>query len=170
MERDEKIKVLMEKAKISQEEAEEVLEKCNWDVIDSIIYIERKAKEEKRQEETKEEPKGQYHQEKSAGFGEIIGRIAKFIGRAIGKGNVNYLEIRKEGKRPIRISLTISAILLIVGFWFFTILAVIGLFLGYKYSIVGPNVKGDKVNDILGKASESADNIKSDFKEGNKES
>lgn len=165
MEKDEKIKVLMDKAKVSHEEAEEVLVKCNWDVIDSIIYLERKSKDEQKREESKEE----YHKEKSAGIGTIIGRIAKFIGRAIGKGNVNYLEIRKENKRPIRISLTISAILLIVGFWAVTILLVLGLFFGYRYSIVGPNINSNKVNDILGKASESADNIKSDFKEGHKE-
>ena len=161
MERDEKIKLLMEKAKISHEEAVEVLEKCNWDVIDSIIYLEKKSKEEANREENRKE--------KSAGIGAIIGRTVKFIVKAICKGNENHFEVRKEDKKPIKISLTISAILLIIGFWPVTILLVVGLFLGYKYSITGPNVNVNKVNDILDKASQSADNIKSDFKESSKE-
>ena len=56
-------------------------------------------------------------------------------------------------------------ILLIIAFWPIAALLVIGLFLGYKYSITGSGINADKVNDILNKASESADNIKDDFKE-----
>ncbi len=175
MERDEMIKVLMEKAKVSQEEAEEALQKCDSDLLDSIIYLEKKGKVEDNAtntiievaEENKKES-DENHKKKCGGIGEVIGRIFKFIGKAIGKGNENYFEIIKESKKPVKISLTISALLLIVGFWPVAILLVIGLFLGYKYSITGPDINTDKVNDILGKASESADNMKSDFKEGYK--
>ena len=179
MERNEMIKVLMEKAKVSHEEAEEALQKCDWDVLDSIIYLERKGKVENNEtntiievaEESKEENKkesDENHKKKSWGIGEVIGRIFKFIGKVIDKGNENYFEIRKESKKPIKISLTISALLLIIAFWPVAILLVVGLFLGYKYSITGPDINTDKVNDILDKASESADNIKDDFKEGYK--
>ena len=41
-----------------------------------------------------------------------------------------------------------------------------GLFCGYKYSIVGPHINYEGVNDIFEKVSESADTIKKDFKEG----
>lgn len=169
MERDEMIKILMEKTNVSHEEAEEVLQKCNWDLIEAVIYLERKRNNEvativesKNKEEYKEESR------KNGGVGEVIGRIFKFIGKVIGKGNRNYFEIRKENEKPIKISLTISVLLLIVAFWLVMILLVAGLFFGYKYSITGPNIKADKVNDILGKASESAGNIKDDFKEGYK--
>ena len=46
------------------------------------------------------------------------------------------------------------------------ILLVIGLFCGYKYSVSGPDVKCDGVNDIFEEVSRSADTIKRDFKEG----
>lgn len=179
MERNEMIKTLMDKTKISHDEAEEVLEKCDWDLLDSIIYLERKGKvennetttiievAEKDQKQNKNE-NDKKHEEKSGGIGEIIGKIFKFIGKVIRKGNENHFEIRKENEKPIRISLTISAFLLLIGFWFVAILLVIGLFLGYKYSITGPNINSDKVNDIFGKVSESAENIKDDFKEGYK--
>ncbi len=177
MDRNEMIEVLMSKAKISREEAEEVLQKNNWDVLDSIIYLEREGKvgsnvnnkiievAEESNEKNKRES-DENHKEKSGGIGEVIGRIVKFIGKIIGKGNENYFEVRKENKKPIKISLTISILLLIIAFCPVSILLIIGLFLGYKYSITGPYINNDKVNDVLKKASKSANDIKDDFKEG----
>lgn len=172
MERNEMIKVLMEKAKVSHEEAEEALQECDFDLLDSIIYLERKGKVENNEtntiievdEENKKESDGN-QKKKCGGIGEVIGRIIKFIGKVIDKGNKNDFEISKESKKPIKISLTISALLLIVAFWPVVVLLVVGLFSGYKYSITGPDINTNKVNDILNKASESADNIKDDFKE-----
>lgn len=181
MERDEMIKILMEKAKISHEEAEEVLQICDWDLLDSIIYLERKGKienneattvievEQESKEEYKEENKkegSKNKKKKSGGIGTVIGRIFKFIGKLISKGNENHFEITKENEKPIKISLIISVLLLIFAFWPVVILLVVGLFFGYKYSITGSNINNDKVNDILDKVSESANNIKDDFKEG----
>ena len=160
MERNEMIKVLMEKTKISYEEAEEALQECDFDLLDAIIYLERKGKIENNEsntiievaeaseEENKKESDGK-HKKKCGGIGEVIGRIIKFIGKAIDKGNKNNFEIRKESKKPIEISLTISALLLIIAFWPVAILLLVGLFLGYKYSITGPDINNDKVNDIL---------------------
>lgn len=47
MERNEMIEVLMEKGKVSREEAQAALENCDWDLLDSIIYLERKEKVKK---------------------------------------------------------------------------------------------------------------------------
>jgi len=69
--------------------------------------------------------------------------------------NKNDFEISKESKKPIKISLTISALLLIVAFWPVAVLLVVGLFSGYKYSITGPDINTDKVNDILNKTHEN---------------
>lgn len=41
MKRNEMIEILMGKANVIHEEAEEALEKCNWDLLDSIIYLEK---------------------------------------------------------------------------------------------------------------------------------
>lgn len=175
MEREEMIKTLIEKANVSHEEAEEALEKCNWDVLDSIIYLERNRKSYNNEtntivevvEDSKENE--ETHKNKSCGIGEIIGRIFKFIKKAVRKGNENYFEITKNDTKPIRISLTISVILLLIAFWPVGIMLVVGLLFGYKYSITGPDTS-NKVNDIFDKASETANNIKNDFKESYKES
>lgn len=173
MERNEMIEVLMRKANVSREEAEEALEKCNDDILDAIVYFERIGKVgnnevttiiEVKEEDQKQENKN--NEEKCGGIGEIIGRIFRFAGKFIRKGNENHFEIRKENEKPIKISLTISALLLIFLFIPSMVLLIVGLFCGYKYSISGPNIKYDGVNDVFEQASKSADNIKKDFKEG----
>jgi len=173
MERNEMIEILMGKANISRIEAEEALEKSDWDLLDAIFYLEKMGKFEDRnttiievKEKDNERKENQKKEDKSGGVGEIVGRIFKFIGKMIKKGNENYFEIRKENEKPIKVSLTISALLLVLFFWAVAILLVVGLFCGYRYSMSGPNMNCNGVNDVLEKVSESADNIKKDFKEG----
>ncbi|MBM7833308.1 DUF4342 domain-containing protein [Clostridium sardiniense] len=177
MERNEMIEILTKKANVSNEEAQEVLEKCNFDLLDSIIYLERSGKVEnnetttiiemKKEDQEKEESKeNKEHDEKFGGIGEVVGRVFKFLGKILKKGNNHFFEVRKENEKPIRISLTISVIALVFLSVPSIILLIVGLFCGYKYSISGPNVNYDGVNNIFEEVSKSAENIKSDFKEG----
>ncbi len=109
MGKNEMIEIIIAKANITREEAIEVLEKCNWDIIDSIIYLEKNGKignnetttiievkeEEQQQDKEKNSKK---HEEKYGGIGEMVGRMFKFIGKLIRKGNENYFEIKKRMK------------------------------------------------------------------------
>ncbi len=191
MERDIMIKRLMEKADISTEEAVEVLERCNWDLLDAIIDLERRGKlrgsksdtiidvvpvenynntynqEEANKQDYNAKANGEEKKEESCGgFGELIGRLFRFIGKLIKKGNKNFFDAKKENEKPIRIPLTIAAVFIVFLSIPSIILLVIGLFCGYKYSISGPDIKCDGVNDMFEEVSKSADNIKRDFKEG----
>lgn len=175
MERNEMIEVLMGKANVSREEAQEVLEICNWDLLDSVIYLERRGKVENNEtttiievkaEEQEKKEENKKHEEKFGGIGEVIGRMFKFLGKFIRKGNENFFEVRKESEKPIRISLTISLLLLIFLSVPCIILLIVGLFCGYKYSISGPSMNYEGVNTVFEEVSKSADTIKKDFKEG----
>lgn len=175
MERNEMIEVLIGKANVSREEAQEVLKICNWDLLDSIIYLERRGKVENNEtttiiqvkaEEQNKKEENKKHEEKFGGIGEIIGRMFKFLGKFLKKGNENFFEIRKDNEKPIRISLTISLLLLIFLSLPCIILLIVGLFCGYKYSISGSSMNYDGVNTVFEEVSKSADNIKKDFKEG----
>ena len=191
MERDIMIKRLMEKAEITTEEAVEVLERCNWDLLDAIIYLERRGKLRGSKRDTiidvvpVVDYKNTYNQEEASkqdyngkadseekqeeccgGFGELVGRMFKFIGKLIKKGNNNFFDAKKENEKPIRIPLTIAVVFIVFLSIPSIILLVIGLFFGYKYSISGPDIKCDGVNDIFEEVSKSADNLKRDFKEG----
>ena len=169
------IEVLMGKANVSREEAQEVLEICNWDLLDSVIYLERRGKVENNEtttiievkaEEQEKKEENKKHEEKFGGIGEVIGRMFKFLGKFIRKGNENFFEVRKENEKPIRISLTISLLLLIFLSLPCIILLIVGLFCGYKYSISGPSMNYEGVNTVFEEVSKSADTIKKDFKEG----
>ncbi|MDU2671633.1 MAG: DUF4342 domain-containing protein [Clostridium sp.] len=175
MERNEMIEVLMGKANVSREEAQEVLEICNWDLLDSVIYLERRGKVENNEtttiievkvEEQEKKEENKKHEEKFGGIGEVIGRMFKFLGKFIRKGNENFFEVRKESEKPIRISLTISLLLLIFLSVPSIVLLIVGLFCGYKYSISGPSMNYEGVNTVFEEVSKSADTIKKDFKEG----
>ena len=175
MERNEMIEILIGKANVSAEEAKETLEKCDWDLLEAIIYLERRGKVENNEtttiikvKEEKQDKKedNKKHGEKFGGIGEVIGRIFKFVGKFIKKGNNRFFEVRKESEKPIRISLTISILLLVFLSVPSVVLLIIGLFCGYKYSIVGPNGNYEGVNNIFEEVSKSADTIKRDFKEG----
>lgn len=168
MEKKEMIEKLMNKANVSYEKAEEVLEKCNWDMLDAIIYLEREKIEEEESKSVVCVPEIHNDNEGHDGLGRLLGRMFKFIGKIIRKGNVNYFHINKEGKEPIKISITISTVLLILAFWPVMILLIIGLFSGYKYSIKGKGIKCNEVNNVFNKASEAADSIKNNFNEGYK--
>ncbi|MGL4453255.1 MAG: DUF4342 domain-containing protein [Sarcina sp.] len=100
------------------------------------------------------------------GIGEIIGRIFRFIGKIIKKGNTMYLEVKKDGEKTIRISLTLSVIFLVFLSVPTIILLVTGLFMGYKYSVSSKDMNCAGVNSMFDEISKSADTIKKDFKEG----
>lgn len=100
------------------------------------------------------------------GIGEIIGRIFRFIGKIIKKGNTMYLEVKKDGEKTIRISLTLSIIFLVFLSVPTIILLVSGLFMGYKYSVSSKDMNCTGVNSMFDEISKSADTIKKDFKEG----
>ena len=176
MERIEMVEKLMSKADVSYEEAQAALEQSNWDLLDAMIYLERQGKTKTAKESkaivlvkgNNNESSESNKEKKHGGVGTVFGRFCRFVKNLISKGNANYFEINKEGEKPIKISLTISTILLILAFWPVVVLLIVGLFLGYKYSLTGPDVKGDTVNDILGKASSSAEDIKNDFNQGYK--
>lgn len=174
MEREEMIKVLMEKTGIGREEAIAALNECDWDLLNSIIYVERSHKskgydystiiEENKGKDKKE--KGKENGSSFLGIGAIIGRICRFIGKFIKKGNALFFEASKGNEKPVRISVTVLVLLLIFFTFPVAIVLCVGLFCGYKYSISGHNPKYDCVNETFKKASESAENIKNDFKEG----
>lgn len=169
MERNEMVKLLMEKTKVTKEEAIEALENSKWDLLDAIVYLERKGKVENNQVTTiiEVESKSEENKEESfGGIGEIIGRVFKFAGKVLKKANEHYFEVRKDGEKPIRMPLTISAVLLIFLFVPTIVLLAAGLFFGYKYSIAGKTVNYNGVNNIFDGISKSAESMKKEFKEG----
>ena len=60
-------------------------------------------------------------------------------------------------------SLLITSAVILIAFWFFGILLVVGLFCDCKYYFQGMDTTSINLNEICEKASETCGNIKNDF-------
>ncbi|WP_427339560.1 DUF4342 domain-containing protein [Caloranaerobacter sp. DY30410] len=88
----EKIDLLRERTGVSYKEAKEILEKCNGDVVEALIYIE---------ENRKSWPQN---------IGNIGDEILEKIRESIRKGNVTKILLKKDGETIMNIPVTAGAI------------------------------------------------------------
>lgn len=174
MEQFEKVEKLREKANVTYEEAKEALEANNWDILDAMVYLEKLGKvngptvtsytTNNENHSSTENSSSQNSNETT--FGEIIGKFFSFCEKVIRKGNENYFEIERRNDKPINMPVTVFVLLLIIFPYIVLPLMVLGLFFGLKYSFRGADIESKPVNDFMDKASETAENIKNDFKSG----
>ena len=160
------VKKLKEYANITYEEAKEVLEQANGDLLDAVIIL------EKQNRINSPEGVGTFNSNPAAAapgkegktpgndktdkisFGDVMGDIFGWVRKIIHKGNVNSFEARKGEERILKIPLNLLAILLIFGMWIVIPLLILGLVFGYRYSFKGPDV--NQANQELHKVSEAA--------------
>lgn len=83
----EKVDQVIERTYATYAEAKEALEACDGDVVNALIYIERKREEEIKEEENREEEKAESFEE-----------VKKFVKDLIDKGNVARVRIIKDDK------------------------------------------------------------------------
>lgn len=170
MEHIEMAEKLRDKAGVGYEDAKMALEEANWDMLDAMVLLEKQGKINRLATtySTKQEPPKEEYQAppKSKGVGEMVGKFFKWLGELIGKGNRNNFNVEKNGERVFSIPVTVFVLLLIIFpiLPFTLMLLVVGLFFGFGYNFSGPDLGRDDVNDVMGKASKVADNIKEEFK------
>ena len=165
----EMVEKLREKANVSYEQAKEALEKSNWDILDAMILLEREGNVSGAASATYSTNGGAGESAESKkstrpGFGEVLTRILKWIGSVLKIGNENEIVIEKGDEHLAAVPVTIFVLLLIVGFWIIVPLLILGLFFGYKYSVRGPQLGKESVNDAINKASKVVEDIKEEFK------
>ena len=177
MEHIEMVEKLREKANISYEEAKAALEQTNWDLLDAMVFLEkegkvhdertaRKASYSTKNEKKENDSYASYDIPRdTVGVGDLFSRFFKFLGKIIGKGNRNYLNVTKNGELMFGIPITIFVILVLIFAGLPFVLLIVGLFFGYEYSVSGPELGRDEVNNVMNKASEVADSIKEEFKD-----
>ena len=168
----EKVQQLKEHADISYEEAKEVLERANGDLLEAVILLEREnrisspktggyyhSKEEAKTVPTEPEAKSRQSYEKDKAdrisIGEVLGDFFRWAGKILHKGNVNSLRVEKDGGSVMQIPITLLVILLFAAFWVVIPLAIIGLVFGYRYGFQGPDFDNTKVNRTVDKVSDA---------------
>lgn len=139
------IEKLKEKVNISYADAKEALEKCNGDLLEALIYVEKENK-------IKADPR----ENKSSGFGDTLKRGVK-------RCNDTRLVISKNDETVLNLSLTIFIILAIVAapFVFFALL--LALFTGHKFRVKTTGCEETRINktfdDISAAASKVTDKV-----------
>ncbi len=163
---------LKEHANITYEEAKEVLERADGDLLEAVIILEREnrmappktggyyhsAGDQTAAENDQSEKTHKANEKDKAdriSFGEVLGDFFRWAGRMLHKGNVNNLQVEKDDKRIMVIPITLLVISLFVAFWVVIPLGIIGLVFGYRYRFQGPDFDKTNVNETVDKVSDA---------------
>lgn len=164
------VEKLQTKTNISYEEAKSILEKNNWNILDSMLYLEEHGKVEKpsvsifytngEKANNDREDRGSNDYESKNNFEGIFESVCKFIDKC----NNIFLEIKRRDKLLLKMPLTVVIVLLFFGFWMIIPLMILGLFFDIEFSLSPKMVNTNKVNKVLHDISENVQNIKMKFK------
>ncbi len=185
MENFEKVEKLREKTGVSYEDAKTVLEQHNYDMLDAIIELERQGKVAQPKEGTytagasqemenvKKFELAQMQYEKDCkknhfkeGFRNLVDLCKKLFEKSL---EIDFC-INKDGRKVAGVPVLVLIILLLGFFWVTLPLLVIGLFFGITYNFTGVDKVVVDVNDVCDKASQTAENIKNEFKKDEEKS
>lgn len=78
----------------------------------------------------------------------------------IRKGNANSFEVLKDQDSKASAPITAFVLLLIFAPWITIPLLIIGLFFGFRYRFIGPDLSDNTVNDAMNTAADAAVNLK----------
>lgn len=135
------IEKLKEKVNISYADAKEALEKCNGDLVDALIYVEKENKIKAAPEE-----------KKTSGFWDTIKRGVK-------RCNATRLVISKNDETILNISLTIFIILGLIATPFVLVLLLLLLFTGHKFRVKTAEFNEAKINKTFDDISDAASKV-----------
>lgn len=179
----EQVEKLREYADITYDEAKIALENADGDILQALIDLERQGKVKApqgggqyrsggsamicstQQDESGKKTNSQSSNctgEKSA-FSRNMGRLFRWMGEVVHKGNVNAFVVEKDGNSIMRLPITVLVLLLLFTFWIVVPLVIVGMFFGFRYLIQGPDIKSSRVNDAMNTVADAAEEIKRDI-------
>ncbi|WP_422485802.1 DUF4342 domain-containing protein [Gudongella sp. DL1XJH-153] len=176
----EQVEKLREYANISYEEAKVALEETDGDILEAIVNLEKRNRinrpegggtfnSNERQQESHEKSGGTtgnktYTRPERSSFGQMIGKFFRSLGDIISKGNRNTFEVMQGQEKVMSIPVTVMAVLLLFTFWITIPLVILGMFFGYRYRIVGPDLGREDVNRAMDSVADAAENFKNEVK------
>ena len=169
----EMIEKLVAMEKVSFEEARDALRACNGDMIEAVVFLERKAKANAKANavedadqtaDTRESVKAEEEKktkEDTRNTGSSFGsKLRGFCVKAKDFLMNNSLRIIRNEDEFVRIPAWLAAIVVVFAFHITAIVLIVSLFLGCRYSFVGKDDMS-KANEMMGKASDMAEELKS---------
>ena len=146
----EQIEMLKERAHVSYQEAKEILERCNGDVVEALIELEKQSKV------TAKAPIGESG---ACGFGSTTKKIFKATEGLLKKGNEIKFVIKKAENTVVDIPLN-AAILVTIIAPPVTIVGVLGaLVTGHKIKFVRPDGGDMCINKHIDKISTAVNSV-----------
>ena len=90
----------------------------------------------------------------------IAKKIWTVLKKAVEYGNRNHFQIHRKEETVLELPVTVLVILIIAAFWVTIPLLVLGLFLGCRYSFIGPDLGKAIVNGAMDAAAKTAEKVK----------
>lgn len=173
MERLEMVEKLKNKVNVSYEEAKVALEKCNWDILDAVVYLEDIGIIKKpsvstyftnEYKENTEESLIEVKEYRGNKKDNIFETFFETICRIIDKGNNIFFIIKRRERTLIKLPITVMILLITVSFWVTIPLFIVGLFFEMEYSLSGYNMEKSEFNKFFNNLSNFANKIKNESK------
>ena len=142
----EMIDELRKRANVGFEDARDALERCDGNMLEALIYLEKNNKFKAARAE-----------EKECFFDKIKALIKR--------GNNIRFKVRKREITVLNLSLTVSILIGVFAFHISIIALVIALLAGYKFKFEKNNGEDMKVNETINKMHDNIDNFKRKFAE-----
>lgn len=172
MEQLEKVEKLRQRADVTYEEAKEALEASEWDILEAMVYLEKKGKVKPPQQETYTtncEDQAQYmdvkekvqeqEEETARKTWQKLGHLFRIF---IRKTRDNAFCVKRKEEEILRVPV-IAMLILLFFFWEVLIpAAVIALFFDCRYFFKGKD-NLDSMNKAMEKAGEFADKVKDEY-------
>lgn len=143
----EQIDLLRQRTNVTYEEAVEALENSNYDMVEALIYLERKHKISYKSGSSTEE-----------GYG-----FVRAIKNLIRKGNTTKLVFSRYGSDILRIPVTLAIIITIIAPYLTLLGVAVALFTDHRIKFVKEDGSGMEVNKVFDKVSMAVDDMKESF-------
>ena len=175
MDRLEKAERLMNYADITFEEAKAALDACGDDMLEAVVYLEKRGKSRKPGQSSystayeqqpeyvrgREKVDEQEQQSAASAFGHALGRGLRTLIHFV-KGTTFCITHKEKNLFTMP---SWVALLILVFSWHVSVPAlIIALFFGCRYSFKGETGETEQVNDILNKAGSFADEMEGSVK------
>lgn len=125
----EQVDLLMQRANVSYTEAKEALERCNGDIVESLLYLEKAEK---------------INTQKSASSSKID-KVTSFIDKL----NATTFIMKKKERIYVNVPLSVALIAIILSFHVSILAIVIAVIFGVRIAIIGENDIANKINSTI---------------------
>lgn len=172
------VEKLRERANVTYDEAKEALQACDDDLLDAVIYLEKRGKVPppsggggsfSSQEAEPEKPdytaRKAQHQQTHSSFSDTLRRFFDWIGALFQKGMSHVFEVTRDEKSILSLPVLVLIILVLCAFWVTVPLLIIGVFFGFRYTVHGPlDTNTEHINEIIDEVASVADSLKNEIK------